>query len=121
MKTKLLAIAIALFAFSATQAQVTPPGLNPGDQFRYAFVTSTETPATSTNIADFELGSGNLVRLGFSNSTSGAWVFDTVGVGGVPNNFYGLSEVLTVAAVPEPSTTLFYILSSFALVGGRRR
>jgi hypothetical protein len=50
----LAAIGVALLGLSslATAAPITiPPGLNPGDQYRLAFVTSTTRDATSSNIA----------------------------------------------------------------------
>lgn len=195
---------------------VDPPGLNPGDQFRYVFVTSTERDALSTSIADynafvnaaasnnanlaginfnvigstetvdaidntgtnaagddvpiymldgtlvatgnadlwdgdlitginldenlntvtgrvwtgsftdgtdindFELGSGNLARYGSSGDQFGSWVFEAVGASGLSENFYGLSDTLTVA-VPEPATASLLLLSSVGLIGFRRR
>jgi hypothetical protein len=46
--------AMAMTAPSALSAPITlPTGLNPGDQYRLAFVTSTTRDATSTNIADY--------------------------------------------------------------------
>jgi hypothetical protein len=54
-------VAVSLLAaFAAVSPQTTsaapitvPPGLNPGDQYRLVFVTSTARDATSTNIADY--------------------------------------------------------------------
>lgn len=45
---------LGLTAFSAITAPITiPTGLNPGDQCRIAFVTSTIRVVTSSNIADY--------------------------------------------------------------------
>ncbi len=45
---------LGLTAFSTLAAPITiPTGLNPGDQYRIAFVTSTIRDATSSNIADY--------------------------------------------------------------------
>ena len=45
---------LGLMAFSTLAAPITiPTGLNPGDQYRIAFVTSTTRDATSSNIADY--------------------------------------------------------------------
>ena len=64
-----VAIAMVLLLGTASQslAQVTtvPPGLNPGDQYRLAFVTSTTRDATSTDIADY-----NTFVLGVANSSA---------------------------------------------------
>jgi hypothetical protein len=40
-------------AAKATAILTVPPGLNPGDQYRIVFVTSTTRDATSTDIADY--------------------------------------------------------------------
>ncbi len=59
IKSALVGICLAvsslgLTAFSALAAPITiPTGLNPGDQYRIAFVTSTTRDATSSNIADY--------------------------------------------------------------------
>jgi hypothetical protein len=46
--------ALAITATAALAAPITiPAGLNPGDQYRLAFVTSTFRTATSTDIADY--------------------------------------------------------------------
>lgn len=46
--------AVALTATAALSAPITvPAGLNPGDQYRLAFITSTERDATSSDIADY--------------------------------------------------------------------
>jgi len=215
---KLLAIAIALLAFASAEAQsFQPAGVNPGDQFRYVFVTSTERDALSTSIADynafvnsaasnnamlaginfnvigsteavdaidntgtnaggvdvpifliddsqiatgnadlwdgvllnpinldenlnsvtgdvftgsltngtdvndFGFGSGNnLVRRGFIGSTGNGWIFEAVTATGVSNNFYALSDPITVA-VPEPATASILILGAIGLLSRRRR
>ena len=50
----LLAVIAAIPPCTALAVPVTvPSGLNPGDQYRLAFVTSTTRNATSTNIADY--------------------------------------------------------------------
>ena len=47
-------VAFVLAPLAASAAPITAPtGLNPGDQYRLAFVTSTTTQAFSTNIADY--------------------------------------------------------------------
>ncbi len=48
----LAAVSVAPLASSAAPITV-PSGLNPGDKYRLAFVTSTTRDATSTNIADY--------------------------------------------------------------------
>ena len=49
-----LAAACFLFTTTASAAPITvPTGLNPGEQYRLAFVTSTTRDATSSNIADY--------------------------------------------------------------------
>jgi hypothetical protein len=46
--------AVAMTATSAISVPITlPSGLNPGDQYRLAFVTSSTRDALSTNIADY--------------------------------------------------------------------
>jgi hypothetical protein len=56
--TRLVAILAAALlvggAGSSLAANTTPPGLNPGDQYRLIFVTSTTTDATSSNISDYD-------------------------------------------------------------------
>jgi hypothetical protein len=45
---------VAMTATSAISVPITlPSGLNPGDQYRLAFVTSSTRDALSTNIADY--------------------------------------------------------------------
>ena len=45
---------LGLTAFSALTAPITiPTGLNPGDQYRISYVTSTIRDVTSSNIADY--------------------------------------------------------------------
>jgi len=47
----------------------TPTGLNPGDQFRFVFVTDSIRDATSTNIADYD---------SFVNAQAGGATYDGV-------------------------------------------
>ncbi len=47
-------ISVGLVSSSIQAAIVHPGSLNPGDQYRYAFVTSTTRDATSSNIADYD-------------------------------------------------------------------
>jgi hypothetical protein len=49
-------VLVMLFLFSAESsgALMTPSGLNPGDQFRFVFVTSTTLDASSTSIGDYD-------------------------------------------------------------------
>src|SRR5262245_60905872 len=59
MFRSLLAAPVALglslvLAVGARADVITPPGLNPGDQFRIVFVTNTLTPATSSIIGDYD-------------------------------------------------------------------
>jgi len=51
----ILSVVVVTFTATASlSAPITvPAGLNPGDQYRLAFVTSTERDATSSNIADY--------------------------------------------------------------------
>jgi hypothetical protein len=50
----LLAAAAAIPPLTALAGPITvPTGLNPGDQYRLAFVTSTTRDASSSNIADY--------------------------------------------------------------------
>jgi len=50
----LLALAVILSGYSATAVPITQPtGLNPGDEYRLVFVTSTTRDATSSDIADY--------------------------------------------------------------------
>lgn len=54
MKQSLCGIALlAMIISSAKAVTVVPMGLNPGDNYRLAFVTSTTRNATSNNIADY--------------------------------------------------------------------
>lgn len=52
-----LAIAVALILGAASESRAVPitqpTGLNPGDQYRLVFATSTTRDATSSNIADY--------------------------------------------------------------------
>jgi len=50
----LIALLLSVFSISANAIAITvPTGLNPGDSYRLAFLTSTTRAATSTNIADY--------------------------------------------------------------------
>ena len=48
-----LALALLLIASTAQAAILVPTGLNPGDKYHLAFVTSTTRDATSSDIADY--------------------------------------------------------------------
>ena len=68
-----------------------------------------------------ELGSATTVtELGFVGHTSGDW--DTGGghAFDIDHVMYGISNVLTVAAVPEPSSMLLALLGMGAAMGWRR-
>src|SRR6185369_15222706 len=70
---RLLVIAVATFALGTgsmgrTRADLlTPPGLKPGDQFRFVFVTDGFRDALSTKIADYD---------GFVNAQAGGATYN---------------------------------------------
>jgi len=54
MNRFLIALLLSVFSISANAITITvPTGLNPGDSYRLAFLTSTTVDATATNIADY--------------------------------------------------------------------
>jgi hypothetical protein len=48
-------MSVVLSGIAAAVSITVPTGLNPGDQYRLAFLTSTTRPATSTSIADYNV------------------------------------------------------------------
>ena len=52
-----LVATLALMATNPANAQLlAPAGLNPGDTFRFVFLTPDTTVATSTSIGDYDIG-----------------------------------------------------------------
>ena len=69
----------------------TPAGLNPGDQFRFVFVTNGIRDATSTNIADYD---------SFVNAEAGGATYDDVVVG-----WLGIGSTDSVDAIDHVGQT----------------
>jgi len=101
-------------ACGSTIQLATPGGVNPGDAFRFVFVTSGSRNATSTSITDYndfvetealgaQLGSVGSVAYGRSSSTGGSWIRDDWTNGSSLYAMYGMSSEL-IARVPEPTT-----------------
>jgi hypothetical protein len=83
------ALALGLFCVAGTAQATslnlpTPAGLNPGDTFRFLFVTSTTRNATSTDIADYN---------SFVNTDAGGATYD-----GATVNWKAVGSTATVAA-----------------------
>lgn len=84
--------ALAMTASSALAAPITvPTGLNPGDTYRLAFVTSTRRDATSTDIADY-----NAFVTGVANTQSALAALGTT--------WTAIASTATVNAMDNTST-----------------
>lgn len=61
-RTLIAPVLVLLFLFSSESrgALITPPGLNPGDQFRFVFVTSDVINAISSDIGTYDSFVSNL-------------------------------------------------------------
>jgi len=100
----LAAVSLALFALTASGLAraglvlTTPTGLNPGDTFRFAFVTTGTINATSTNIATYNTFvntdaagatyGGSLVNWSAIASTTAVNTFTNTGSGLLTDSVY---------------------------------
>ena len=77
--TVVAAVTAALVAGrgEASPVLLTPPGLNPGDQFRFVFVTDGIRDATSSNIADYD----SFVNAQAGGATYEGAVIDWIAIG----------------------------------------
>lgn len=76
----LVAAAVAALVTDGAEAGsilLTPPGLNPGDQFRFVFVTSGIRDATSSHIADYD----SFVTIQAGGATYDGAVIDWIAIG----------------------------------------
>lgn len=76
----LVAAAVAALVTGGAEAGsilLTPPGLNPGDQFRFVFVTSGIRDATSSHIADYD----SFVTIQAGGATYDGAVIDWIAIG----------------------------------------
>jgi hypothetical protein len=76
---------------SAGPVLMTPPGLNPGDQFRFVYVTDGDSPANSTNIGDYD----NFVQTQAGGATYNA----------TPVSFLAIGSTSSVNAIDHISQT----------------
>jgi len=67
----LMACAVLVLAPAAQAVLIAPSGLNPGDIYHWAFVTSTTRDATSTDIADYNTFVQNAANAGSLTAGSG--------------------------------------------------
>ena len=120
--------AIAIATSVAVAMPVTVPSfLNPGDQYRLAFVTSTQRDAQSSDIGassfNGPLGRDSAAVVGRDQFTNSNWIATANGATILDHPFYALSGILTApAAIPEPGTLGLAVfgLAGFAVIRRRR-
>jgi len=77
-----------------------------------------------TSGGSFGLGQSTspfISRVGFSSFTNGIWILDNTDAVGNNNHLYGLSDPITVLAVPEPAVPSLLAFVSMSVLGLRRR
>lgn len=105
----LCTVVLSLLVGNSSQAAVitTPSGLNPGDQYRLAFVTSGTTNATSTNVATYN----NFV----SSAATAVPELNALGTNWNVIGSTGSIEALQNAATPKPGGLPIYLLNDTKL------
>ena len=68
-----------------------------------------------------QLGAPTSVKLGSAGSTDSRWVDRAISAAGSEQRLYGISAVLSVTAVPEPSTFALSFLSAVGLAASTLR
>jgi hypothetical protein len=82
MLSGLAALALLLSGMGKVEAGIiTPAGLNPGDEFRIVFVTSTKTDATSSNLTGHydPIVSGDAAAAGIDTYNGASVIWRTIG------------------------------------------